>query len=125
MSKLNMHSLHEVASEQWLDVRCCTAVQKLPQQALVLIQCVVRRLSSNLCPHCWIARFYTADKELFEVGNKFISLHHRVEIIWPSAQSIGHNSFPSPPITNIKVESLKFINPSCQSLGRFDDRIHI
>src|SRR5437667_3784583 len=121
MSKLNMHSLHEVASEQWLDVRCCTAVRKIPPQALVLIQCVVRRLSSNLCPHCWIARYRAINKELFEVGNKVILLHHCVEIIWPSAQSIRNDGFPSPPITNIKVESLKFINPSCQSLGRFGD----
>src|SRR5205814_452579 len=125
MSELNMHSLHKISTERWFDIGCCAAVRKLPQQALVLIQCIIHRLSSNLCAHCWIAWLYTADKELLEVGNKFISLHHCVEIIRPSAQSIRHNGFPSPPITNVKVKSLKFINPSCQSLGRFGDRIHI
>src|SRR5438552_18652674 len=112
MSELNMHSLHKISTERWFDIGCCAAIRKLPQQALVLIQCIIRRLSSNLCVHCWIAWLYTADKESLEVGNKFISLQHCVEIIRPSAQSICHNSFPSPPITHLNVVPLKFIDLS-------------
>ena len=71
-----------------------------------MIQCVIYHFTSM---HYWITGFCTTDKELFEVGDEMVPLYYGIEVIQPSAQGIRYDSFASPPIANVKVESLKFI----------------